>query len=87
MAKRKIPVDELAKWAALFEVVAMIERKADAKKINEKHRWKLYKTSHILKYINERSPDIKNELLRDENRADTENPTDFKNILEKTDSE
>lgn len=80
----KLPVSELARWAALFEVVALIENKADEKKIKDKHRWKLYKTSHIKKYIDRRSPEIEHEIEHEAANSEENGingDKNFKNLL------
>lgn len=66
MDKGEMSIKELSKWAALLEVANRIESEADRRKINPKQRWKLYKNSHISKFIKERAPEIEMELTEEE---------------------
>ena len=62
MSLDRITDDEIIKYICLAEVVNMIEDVADRRQINESDRWKLYKSVHIKRYINNRFPVVKEEL-------------------------
>lgn len=80
--------EEVSKWAALFEAVVMIEKKADMKKIPEHQRLDLYRTNSIRQYINTRAPEIEMEITNSNLEAQRkvesldDDVPDYKKILE-----